>query len=138
MASGSCLCGEVRFAFDGEASVQLCHATRCQKATGSAFAAEIAVAPERFRWLAGEELVQTWTAPLLERPPAYQRSLCRVCGGPTPLLHPEVPWVGILAGSLDEAGGVRATHHAFLDQRAQWLSEGEDGLPRYGMRPPRP
>ena len=64
MITGSCLCGGVRFEV-GEwlSPVQYCHATRCQKATGSAFAAELAARASDFRWLCGEDLVTVYEAP---------------------------------------------------------------------------
>jgi hypothetical protein len=41
MVTGSCLCASVAFEIDGRLSpLQYCHAARCRKATGSAFAAE--------------------------------------------------------------------------------------------------
>jgi hypothetical protein len=39
----SCLCGGVAFEIDGRLTpIQLCHARRCQKFTGSAFPPEMA------------------------------------------------------------------------------------------------
>ncbi len=50
MLTGSCLCAAVRWDFDGRLTqIQICHAKRCQKATGSAFAPELAAKRERFR-----------------------------------------------------------------------------------------
>ena len=43
MVRGSCLCGGVAFEIDGRLTpIQLCHARRCQKFTGSAFPPEMA------------------------------------------------------------------------------------------------
>ena len=42
MIRGSCLCGAVAFEVDGRVTpIQLCHAHRCQKSTGSAFSPEL-------------------------------------------------------------------------------------------------
>jgi len=56
---GSCLCGAVAFEIAGRVTpIQLCHARRCQKSTGSAFSAEVAARADRFRWLRGAENIQ--------------------------------------------------------------------------------
>ena len=58
MITGSCLCSGVAFAIDGRLTpMQLCHARRCRKFTGSAFSPELAARTSQFRWLRGEELI---------------------------------------------------------------------------------
>ncbi|MFT5696287.1 MAG: hypothetical protein ACI9QQ_002267, partial [Myxococcota bacterium] len=43
MIRGSCLCGSVRYEISGKLSpIQYCHAQRCRKASGAAFATEAA------------------------------------------------------------------------------------------------
>jgi hypothetical protein len=70
MIRGSCLCGAVAFEIDGRVTpIQLCHARRCQKFTGSAFSPELAARAERFRWLRGEDQLAHYEAPLLREPP---------------------------------------------------------------------
>lgn len=138
MATGGCLCGAVRFKIEGDAGhIQLCHAARCQKATGAASSPEMAIEPERFRWISGEDKITRYTAPLLERPPAYHRAFCSVCGSPAPIEHEELPFVGVLAGTLDPESGARPAWHAFVDQCASWETLSDDGLERWGMRPER-
>lgn len=61
MVRGSCLCGQVRFEIDGTLSpMQYCHATRCRKASGSAFAAEVAVNAAQFRWVRGADAITVY------------------------------------------------------------------------------
>jgi hypothetical protein len=63
MVSGSCLCGSVAFEIEGRLTpIQYCHATRCRKATGSAFAAEVAALTSAFRWIRGEDLITVYEA----------------------------------------------------------------------------
>ena len=71
MVRGSCLCGGIAFEIDGRLTpIQVCHARRCQKATGGAFAPELAAKRDGFRWLRGEELLSSYEAPILRAPPA--------------------------------------------------------------------
>jgi hypothetical protein len=133
---GGCLCGGVRFEIGGRLTpIQVCHATRCQKATGSAFAPELAGKRKDFRWLRGEELIQIYEAPLLREPPAYRKAFCRICGSPLPVLHEGSDFVVLLAGMLEGDPGVRPFRHVFLGQGASWF-EVRDELPRFDERPP--
>ncbi len=139
MPTGSCLCGAVRWEIDGRLTqIQICHAKRCQKATGSAFAPELAAKRERFRWTAGEERISRWEAPppLLREPPPYRRAFCSVCGSPVPVDVEGAEYIAMLAGVLDGELSSDAFRHIFLDQRAAWHTVAADGLPRFDERPP--
>ena len=136
MLRGSCLCGGVRFEIHGKLTpIQICHARRCQKTTGSAFAPEVAAKADVFRWVAGEELVSTYEAPLLREPPPLRRAFCRVCGSPVPVVREGHDWVVLMAGILDDDPGSRPFRHIFLAQRARWF-EAHDELPGFDGRPP--
>ena len=136
--TGRCLCGGVRFQITrAPTPIQACHARRCRRATGGPYALEAGVGADAFRWLEGEKLVVQYEAPLLEKPPAYRRAFCRVCGSPVPLVYPAIGGVGIPPGALDDESGLALSHHAFVAQKAPWL-ELTDDLPRHDMRPPRP
>ena len=137
MAEGGCLCGGVRFEFTGRPTpIQLCHAKRCQRASGSAFQPEMAVPAEGFRWLRGEERVRIYEAPILREPPPLRRAFCDTCGSPVPVVREGQPWVALLAGSLDEDPGTRTYHHIFLGQKAPWCEPPADDTPRFEGRPP--
>ncbi len=136
MIRGSCLCGGIRFEISGRVTpIQICHARRCQKTTGSAFAPEAACRADRFRWTAGEDLIQVYEAPLLREPPPLRRDFCRVCGSPVPVVREDSDFVGFMVGVLDDDPGSRPFRHIFLGQRAAW-DELSDDLPRFDERPP--
>jgi len=138
MIRGSCLCGAVAFSVDGELTpIQLCHATRCRKASGSAYAPELLAPASGLRWLRGADRVATYQAPLLRDPPAYRRAFCGVCGSPLPVEIPGTPYVVINPGVLDDDPGSRPFRHAFVAQKASW-HELSDELPRFSHQPPRP
>jgi hypothetical protein len=136
MIRGSCLCGGVEFEIDGRLTpIQCCHATRCRKSTGSAFAPEIAARTSGFRWVRGEELITSYEAPLLREPPPFRKAFCRVCGSPLPLPDPEGDFVVFLAGVLDGEPETKPFRHVFLGQKAAWYS-ADDELPKFDGRPP--
>lgn len=136
MVMGSCLCGGVSFEIDGSLSpIQYCHATRCRKATGSAFAAELAATASRLRWIRGEDLVTVYEAPLLREPPPYRHAFCRVCGSPLPVPLEGTDFVVLHAGVLDGEPGTSAFRHIFVEQNAPWYTITDD-MPRFDLRPP--
>jgi hypothetical protein len=133
---GSCLCGGVRFEVDGRLTpIQLCHAARCQKTTGSAFAPEVAAFAEDFRWTAGEDLIRRYEAPLLREPPPLVRAFCGVCGSPLPLQPEGSDFFVIMAGVLDGDPGSRPFRQIFLAEAAPWFQPTGD-LPGFEDRPP--
>jgi hypothetical protein len=136
MVRGSCLCGGVAFEIEGRLTpIQICHARRCRKFTGSAFAPEVGARRSALRWLRGEELITVYEAPLLREPPPLRRAFCRVCGSPLPTPLEGTDFVVLLAGVLDGDPGTRPFRHIFVDQAAPWDAIG-DSLPRFEERPP--
>ena len=119
--TGQCFCGSVAFGFDGPTTdIEICHCSRCQRATGSAFAAEFRVRAEKFRWLRGEELISIFDAPILREPPSYRRSFCRTCGSAVPSVFAGNPVVTIPTGLVDGDVPVRAADHI-------WVAKGRIG-----------
>jgi hypothetical protein len=136
MITGSCLCGAVAFEIDGRLTpIQYCHATRCRKATGAAFAAEVAAKASQLRWLRGRDLVTVYEAPLLRQPPPYRTAFCRVCGSPVPVALEGTDLVVLHAGVLDGDVATRPFRHAFVGQAASWHTITDD-LPQFAHRAP--
>ena len=135
--TGSCFCGSVVFEFEGPMTdIEICHCTRCQRATGSPFAAEFRVPAEKFRWLRGEERIGSWDAPILREPPAYRSSFCRTCGSPLPSVFAGHPRVAIPAGLVEGDLPVRVVDHIWISKKASWLDLDELGrLPRHATEP---
>ena len=130
MLTGSCLCGGVRVEITRAVGpFELCHCRRCRKASGSAFAAMVGVRTSDFRLIDGAELVTTYDAPILEKPPPYRASFCRRCGSPVPNPDPCADWFEVPAGLLDGDPGVRPDKHIFVDLKAPW-HEIADSFPR--------
>ena len=134
--TGSCLCSGVGFEIDGILTpIQYCHATRCRKASGSAFAAEAAARASNFRWTRGADLVSLFEAPLLREPPAYRHAFCRICGSPLAVALEGTDLVTIPAGVLNRAPDSRAFCHIFVGQNPAWHLITDD-LPRFDGRAP--
>ena len=130
MIKGGCLCGGVRFEIDRVSGpFELCHCSRCRKASGSAFVATLGLKTRDFHLIQGRDLITTYEAPLLECPPAYRTSFCRRCGSPVPSPDPDATWFEVTAGGLEDDPGLRPERHIFVEFSAPWF-EITDRLPR--------
>ena len=116
MIKGSCLCGGIRFEIEGKLSpIGFCHCSLCRKASGTASNAVLLTAARSLRWVAGEELTQSW-----QRPSGWGTSFCRVCGTPLPRLHSSGKVFMLPAGVLDDDPGCRVEQHIFVGSKASW------------------
>ena len=116
MIRGSCLCSGVRFEITGKVSgIGQCHCSLCRKVSGTASNAVLLTSIRSFRWLAGEDLTQTW-----QRPDGWGSTFCRVCGSPLPRLHPSGKILWVPVGILDDDPGTRVEQHIFVGSKAPW------------------
>lgn len=127
--SGSCLCGavifEVQSAFD---HFFLCHCTRCQKASGSAHAANLFGPGGTLTWLSGEDRVTQFVLPGTR----HTRAFCATCGAPVPNRNGGL--LVVPAGSLDTLVPLKPQAHICAQSRAEWDADLSnlltlDGLP---------
>lgn len=140
MLRGHCLCEGVTFEVaEAVGPFELCHCSRCRRASGSAFVAGLGVRVSDFKLLSGAELIRTYEAPILERPPAYRVAFCGRCGSPVPSPVPGEDWFEIPAGLLNDDPGCRPDRHIYVDHKSDW-EVISDGLPQltkaevYAMR----
>lgn len=131
MIKGSCLCGGVRFEIEKAVGpFELCHCRRCRKATGSAFSPGIGVRRADFRMVSGRDLITSYEAPILRKPPGYRVFFCSRCGSPVPDPEPAGEWFEIPAGLLDDDPQLKPDKHIFVELKAPWF-EITDQLPTF-------
>jgi hypothetical protein len=136
MIRGSCLCGGVRFEYARAVTqVGMCHCSQCRKVSGAASNAVIVVPEADLRWLAGEELRQTYTMPS-----GWRTTFCRTCGSPVPQTLPRAQAYWVPAGLLDDDPGLRIGGHIWVGSKAAWdeiagsAPQFEEGFPTPGRR----
>jgi hypothetical protein len=134
MIEGGCLCGGVRFRISGKLGpAGFCHCKQCQRASGSAFAANAPVRARYFALAAGEELVSEY-----ESSPGKYRAFCRRCGSPVYSRRDSEPELRrVRLGTLDGDPGRRPLAHVWVSAKAPWY-EIHDALPRYPEGVPEP
>ena len=132
--TGTCLCGKVRYEIAGNMGVfQYCHCSRCRKFTGSAFAANLFVAPGDFHWLDGETFVGRYEP---ENTKYFATAFCKNCGSSLPWLSKSGRVVVVPAGTLDEDPDIRPDRNIYCGSRPPWYTAAND-LPEHPELPPR-
>jgi hypothetical protein len=124
---GGCLCGGVRFRLTGKLGpAGYCHCKQCQRASGSAFAANAPVRTAYFQLTAGADLVSEY-----ESSPGKFRGFCRRCGSPVYSRRDTEPELRrIRLGTLDDDPERRPLAHVWVASKAPWHTI-TDALPQY-------
>ena len=127
MHRGSCLCGDVKYEIDGElGDFGYCHCKSCQKASGSAHAANCPVLRSDFRLLSGADSLREF-----ESSPGKFRAFCSRCGSPMyAYLAANPQTLRIRLGSLDTPFEKTPRAHTFVSERALWAPIG-DAAPQF-------
>jgi hypothetical protein len=127
--TGKCLCEGVRYEVTGKlGALGYCHCKQCQRASGSAFAANSAIARKDIRFVAGEDLIREY-----ESSPGRFRAFCSRCGSPVyKRVHEQPESIRIRLGLLDGDPDLRARVHVFVASKAPWY-EIADALPQFDL-----
>jgi hypothetical protein len=133
---GGCLCGGVRFRYEGPLGgelglVTLCHCRQCRTLQGFAAAAAPALAAG-FTLVQGGELVREY-----ESSPGKKRAFCGICGAPLYSRRDALPEalrlrLGALEGPRAEALTIEA--HIYTEGAPAW--SWPDDAPRFAGEEP--
>jgi hypothetical protein len=104
-----------------------CHCGRCQKATGSAHAANLFVSQAQFSWLAGEALITRFDLPGAQR---FSVWFCSRCGTRVPHKIRTRDDYLVPAGALDGDPVARPDMSIFAASGACWYADPA-ALPRH-------
>lgn len=127
--TGRCLCGAVRYRFDGPPNWQAhCHCESCRRATSAPMVSFFAVSHDRVAW--------SGIAPqLYESSPGIFRSFCPRCGSPlTYQSDVRTGEIDIYATTLDDPSAFAAGLHVFWNERLHWLNIADDLLKHEAAR----
>ena len=120
--AGSCLCGTVRFEYQGEPDRMMnCHCSRCRRQMSAGYGTFVFVSSERFHWISGETDVVNYKMPDAR---VKGTAFCRNCGSLVARVR-DAGSMQIPAGSLDCDPGVRPIANIFTDSKAPWISLDE-------------
>ncbi len=123
-ASGSCLCGAIKYTIDGPLrQVTACHCSQCRKQSGHFYAATSAKDSD-LSIHGGENL--TW----YEASDDARRGFCKKCGSALFWKPNGRDTTSILAGSLDNDAGIKIIDHIFAADKGDYY-EINDDVPVY-------
>jgi hypothetical protein len=128
MATGSCLCGAVRYEVTGPLQeVLICHCEECRRwhghvsATAAADRGDLQLLEQRgLRWI---------TSPRSDA--GARRGFCRDCGSSLFWDAPGLKTISIAAGTLDPPTGLHVASHWYVSQAADYYEMPDDGLPHH-------
>ncbi|MGI3165907.1 GFA family protein [Pseudooceanicola sp. 200-1SW] len=133
--TGGCQCGAVRYRVTGApVTFYLCHCSRCQRQSGSAFGESLQLRPEDLVIDEGALQARAVTGgsgrsgEIRFCPACGTRITHRVEGSPVVVLKP---------GTLDAPGWLRPAGEIFIEERQPWLA-ALPGVAQYEGAPPMP
>ncbi len=123
--NGRCLCGAVRFSFEGKPNwITWCHCDSCRRNTSSPGTIFIGVPLARFRFTGAEP--QTYAST-----PGTIRRFCGTCGSPVSFEAERYPdEIHIYAAAMEDPDAYPPECHVHTAEQLAWF-ETLDDLPRY-------
>lgn len=122
---GGCLCGDIRYEFNGELlDAGFCHCRLCQRSSGAPVLAWATGRADGFRYTAGK--AQEF------RSSAFAvREFCGRCGTQLLFRSKQSPgFIDFTLASLDDPGAVTPQYHIWTSSRIRWLHP-QDELPEF-------
>jgi hypothetical protein len=102
----------------------MCQCSRCRKATGAAFATNLFVKAEQFKWLSGKEMVDEY---VMEEPNTFGNAFCKKCGSRSPRFSSARGWMMAPLGSTMESPEIEPTLVCAKDH-TDWFKKLEEML----------
>lgn len=117
--TGACLCGKITYTASGEpAFMGVCHCKDCQRATGSAFEAIVAL-PEGSVDVSGTPKVVTVKG---DSGKGVHRSFCPDCGSTMMTRVDVMPGIVMLTtGPMNDTSAFKPTMHIFCASAQPWV-----------------
>lgn len=123
VATGRCLCGEIRFEVTGEdVGSSYCHCRMCQRFAGAPVSAGTGFLSENFSVTQGEPKIYKSSE-------IAERAFCPTCGSSLWMKHFTWKWIFIKTASLDNPQNFAPTTHFGVESQLPW-HDVHDSLPR--------
>ncbi|KAI2628172.1 Mss4-like protein [Xylaria nigripes] len=123
MPEGSCLCGKLRYSYEGEAYKMVCHCLDCRKTSGSTYSTNFVVPETNFKVLSGTAKTFSKAA---DSGKVITSNFCGDCGSTlwrqTPALKSSVI---LKVGMLDDVAVIenaKPTIELYAVRRPNWVA----------------
>lgn len=131
--TGGCYCGRLRYAAKGDPMLKAqCHCRECQYITGGAPNMFMLMPPAGFAYTEGAP--KQFTRSDLEQP--VTREFCADCGTHLATRRPDLPYVILKVGTLDNPGAYGRPAMAVFTVDAQPFHHVPEGVPAFERLPP--
>lgn len=126
MIKGSCLCGKVRYEYNGDIKeIAMCHCSQCRQAQGGAFATNSPVDSDKLHF-SGKEFIKEF-----QSNENKVRAFCLNCGSPLYSALISLPTIKRLRiGTVKTNFICENKYHIFSTSKASWHSI-TDVYPQY-------
>lgn len=122
--SGGCLCGAVRYAFEGTPGLAgWCHCRMCQRSSGAPAQTYVMLSLDGFGYVAGEPRVYRSSA-------RGERRFCGACGSQLEFRERGGSEVSLNSGTLDDPALAPPDRHIWCASEVAWFA-GAARLPRH-------
>jgi hypothetical protein len=135
LATGGCLCGEIRYEVDGPLrGVIACHCAPCRKSTGNFVTATAC-------WRSDFSLAKSESLRWYVTEAKYRRGFCANCGSTLFFDQLDGDRISITAGSFDEPQGLRTLAHINVAEAGEYYTIDDsvpisfDGMNNVAMPP---
>lgn len=129
---GGCLCGNVRYEFEGVLIAVHCHCTDCRKSSGTSHCTHVGTSEKTFT-INGD--VECFDKPA-DSGNTVRRNFCPSCGSPIYSTNAGMPgMVAVRAGSLDDPEAFKPGAVVYTKRELSW-SVIDAALPRFENLPP--
>lgn len=129
MIKGGCLCGKVKYDYDGSiVEIAMCHCSQCRKGQGSSYATNSPIDSDKIEF-SGQEFIHEY-----QSNDDKVRAFCRNCGSPLYSRLDSKPEVKRLRlGTVDTSFDCKNRYHIFAASRADWETI-TDTYPQFNER----
>jgi len=113
--TGECFCGDIKYMIEGKLrDARSCHCSRCRKAFSSQASAYALVESEEFKWLAGKDLLTTYSSKY-----GFGLQFCSQCGSTLCGIY-NGSVHGVTLGCLNGQPEVEIGRHIYVGSKASW------------------
>ena len=113
--TGECFCGDIKYQVDGKLrDGKSCHCSRCRKAFSSQASSSAVVEPEDFKWLSGEDQLNSFIG---EHGFGYQ--FCKMCGSTLCTVYNGKVFQ-LTLGCINGDPEIEIGKHIYVGSKAKW------------------
>jgi len=113
--TGECFCGDINYKIEGKLrDARSCHCSRCRKAFSSQASAYALVESHEFEWLAGQDLLTTYSSKH-----GFGLQFCSQCGSTLCGIY-NGSVHGVTLGCLNGEPEIEIGRHIYVASKASW------------------